>query len=66
MISKDLLEQISKYRQTVTLSVPLIIRCLEWAREEAKDDVALHKMVENMIAKNRVIDTDDYDCILPK
>lgn len=66
MITKEILEQISKYKQTVTLSVPLIIRCLEWAREEAKDDVALHKMVELMIDKNKTMDTDDYECILPK
>lgn len=66
MITKELLEQISKYKQTVTLSVPLIIRCLEWAREEAKDDVAIHKMVELMLEKSKPMDTDDYKCILPK
>lgn len=31
---------------TVTLNVPLLMRILEWAREEAEDDLALHRLVE--------------------
>lgn len=52
---------------SVTLSIPLIIRCLEWAHEEAKDDVEIHKFVENML-KNATsrLDTDDYNKFLPE
>lgn len=35
------------------VSVPLLIRCLEWAREEAKTDVQVHEFVERMIASSK-------------
>lgn len=34
----------------VTLDVPLLIRTLEWARETAKTDDALHDLVERMLS----------------
>ena len=34
----------------VSLSIPLLIRLMEWAREDAKDDMALHRAAENMMA----------------
>jgi hypothetical protein len=34
---------------TVTLDVPLLIRLLEFAREDASDDMALHSATENLI-----------------
>lgn len=34
----------------LTLNMPLLIRLLEWAREDAKDDLALHRAAENMAA----------------
>jgi hypothetical protein len=48
----------------VTMTVPLLIRCLEWAKEEAKDDVEIHKFVENIVAKGGVLETDDYEDFL--
>lgn len=33
----------------IKINIPLMIRLLEYAREDAKDDVALHKAVERMI-----------------
>lgn len=49
----------------ITMTVPLFIRCLEWARESAADDVALHQMVEKIVAKDKVLTTDDYFSIVP-
>lgn len=48
----------------IAMTVPLFIRCLEWAHEDAKDDVELHKFVERVIAKGGVLDTADYESFL--
>jgi hypothetical protein len=48
----------------VTMTVPLLIRIMEWSHEEAKDDVAIHKFVENVVAKGGVLETDDYEDFL--
>lgn len=50
---------------TVTLTIPLFIRVLEWAREDAKDDIEVHKFVENAIKHSGVMDTDCYEDLLP-
>ena len=34
---------------TITVDVPLFIRLLEWAREDAKTDVVLHVAAENAV-----------------
>ena len=36
-------------RDTIKLDVPLFIRLLEYAREDAKDDMELHRVAENVI-----------------
>jgi len=45
----------------ISMSVPLFIRALEYAREDAKNDVALHKFTENAIILDRTLGIDDYD-----
>lgn len=52
--------------ETISMTIPLFIRCMEWAREEAKDDVVVHKFTENATAIKRVLDTDDYEKLVPK
>lgn len=37
-------------KDTITFDIPLLIRVLEFAREELKSDILLHKMVERLIA----------------
>lgn len=52
---------------TVTLDIPLLIRVMEYAKEDAKTDMDLHTAAENMIqlAKdNRILNMDDYDKIV--
>jgi hypothetical protein len=52
---------------TVEMNIPLLIRLLEWAREEAPDDVAIHIAAENA---NRLSDPlrnltmEDYEEIV--
>lgn len=36
-------------KDTIKLDVPLFIRLLEYAREDAKTDMDLHKVTENII-----------------
>lgn len=50
----------------IEMSVPLFIRALEWAREDAKDDVEIHKFVENCLKVGGELDTDDYEKLLPE
>ena len=51
---------------TVTMDVPLMIRMLEYAREDAKDDMDLHDAVERMIAmsKDGPLSMENYDSIV--
>ena len=54
---------------TVTVDVPLLMRVMEYAREDAKTDMDLHHVAEQMIALNKSRDhltMDDYDAIIAK
>jgi hypothetical protein len=51
----------------LTLDVPLFIRLLEYAKEDAKTDVDLHKATENALALSKTGKTltmADYDTIV--
>jgi hypothetical protein len=47
---------------TVTMDVPLLLRMMEYAREDAKHDIDLHDVAERMIAmsKRRPLSMRDY------
>jgi len=52
---------------SIKLSIPLLIRMMEYAREDAKDDMDLHFAAENMIdlAKNNsTLSMKDYEKII--
>jgi len=51
---------------TVTMDVPLLLRVLEFAREEVQEDMDLHDLAERMIAmsKDGPLSMDDYDSIV--
>lgn len=57
-------EEVDK-KDTITLDIPFMIRVLEYAREDAKDDMALHKVVEKLIElRNKgTLTMDDYDFV---
>lgn len=51
----------------VTLDVPLFIRLLEYAKEDAQSDMDLHKVAENIIEMAQggtTLTMDDYDAIV--
>ena len=50
------------------LDVPLFIRMLEYAKEDAADDMALHDLAEKTIALNKekgILSMEDYDTLIP-
>ena len=52
---------------TVTVDIPLLIRLLEYAREDAKTDMDLHTATENLInlsKENNVLSMDHYEAIV--
>lgn len=51
---------------TVTLDVPLLLRMLEYAKEDAKSDLDLHDVTERMIelAKSGTLSMQHYDNIV--
>jgi hypothetical protein len=54
-------------RDTITLDVPLFIRLLEYAREDAQTDMDLHNVAENAIGlalSGKVLTMKDYDMIV--
>jgi hypothetical protein len=54
-------------KDTIKLDVPLFIRLLEYAREDAKDDMDLHRVAENVIELSRFGETlgmIDYNTII--
>jgi hypothetical protein len=44
-------------KDVIKLDVPLFIRLLEYAREDAKDDMDLHRVAENVIELARYGET---------
>ena len=48
-VEQIFLEQQSNPTDKLTLDVPLFIRMLEYAKEDAKTDIDLHKVTENAL-----------------
>ena len=54
-------------KDTIKLDVPLFIRLLEYAREDAKTDMDLHNVAENIInlsETGEVLSMKDYNSIV--
>jgi hypothetical protein len=52
---------------TITVDVPLMIRLLEYAREDAQTDMDLHNVAEQLIAlsqSGRTLSMKEYDTIV--
>jgi hypothetical protein len=50
-------------KDVIKLTVPLVIKLLEFAREEAESDLDLHLIAENLVElskRGEVIDMKDY------
>jgi hypothetical protein len=56
-------EEINNPADTVTVDVPLLIRIMEYAKEDAKTDLDLHNAAEKLIElsqEGRTLTMDDY------
>ena len=54
-------------RDTITVDVPLFIRLLEYAREDAQTDMDLHDVAEKIISlasSGKTLTMDDYVSIV--
>ena len=54
-------------KDTITVDVPLFIRLLEYAREDANTDMDLHDLAENIIdlsEEGEVLTMDNYNAIV--
>lgn len=54
-------------KDQVTMDIPLLMRVLEHAREDIKDDMALHNVVDRLIklsASGETLTMDNYDAIV--
>lgn len=54
-------------KDTIKLDVPLFIRLLEYAREDAKDDMDLHRVAEKAISLSetgKTLTMSDYEMIV--
>jgi len=53
--------------KNLVVSFSLLMRLFEWCKEDAKDDVDLHKMMEKLVAFNDGVNPltiDVYDCLI--
>ena len=60
-------EDIDNPKDKVTMDIPLLIRLLEYAREDAKTDMDLHNVTEKLIDLSEtgdVLTMDHYDAIV--
>jgi hypothetical protein len=54
-------------KDVITVDVPLFIRLLEYAREDAQTDMDLHDVADNIIslaASGKTLTMDDYSSIV--
>jgi hypothetical protein len=64
---KESVEEEFNPTDSVSMDVPLMIRIMEYAREDAKTDMALHDVAENLIRlsnEGRTLTMADYDAIV--
>lgn len=66
-LHKGELDESSNPTDSITLDVPLFIRMLEYAREDAKTDMDLHNVTENALKlsiEGKTLTMSDYDSIV--
>jgi hypothetical protein len=54
-------------KDVIKVDVPLFLRLLEYAREDAKDDMDLHRVAENAVDMSRfagVLGMIDYEALV--
>lgn len=65
--ARALLKEADRNSTVIRINVPTFIRMLEYVREDAPDDMALHKVTENImkiLVEKSYITMEDYDKIV--
>lgn len=69
-IVRELLQEADNPVDRITLNIPLFIRLLEYAREDAKTDMDLHDLAERAVklssVQNKALSMEDYDTLVIK
>lgn len=66
---KKLLKETSNAKDTITVDVPLFIRLLEFAREDANTDMDLHALTEKCLSigkSSKTLTMNDYNNLVSK
>jgi hypothetical protein len=64
---KDIAEEEENPVDTITVDVPLMLRIMEFAREDAADDMALHDVCEQLVklsAEKGTLSMQDYNAVI--
>lgn len=67
LAAKNRVKEDANPKDTATFDIPLLIRLLEYAREDAKTDMDLHNVTEHIIslsASGETLTMDHYDAIV--
>lgn len=67
MFEQNINQCSSSNEKNLILSFSLLMRLFEWCHEDAKDDVAMHKAMEKLVAFNDGVNPltiDVYDCVV--
>lgn len=51
----------TEQRDIISVTIPLLIKLLEWARETADSDVQIHELIEKLAARPGPLDTEVYN-----
>jgi len=67
--TEDEVSEVDNPVDRITLDIPLFIRLLEYAKEDAQTDMDLHDVAEKAIqlgsVQNTALSMDDYDSLIP-
>ena len=63
---KKLLTEMDSSADCISVNVPLMIRIMEYAKEDAKTDMDLHKVAENLVrlGRNKTLTMADYEKVV--
>lgn len=61
---KEWMTEANEGTDIIKVTVPMFVRLLEWAREEAKTDMDIHKLTEKVVSKKGVLTSDDYEKLM--
>ena len=63
---KQCITEAANSNANITMNILLLIKLLEWAFEDAENDVDLYKLVENITNSGKdILTMNDYELLIP-